>query len=113
MLALELLLATMTISPNLLKQFNILLNLAVFINMVPYVLSMTGLQVMLRKNHVTQKQYYAASAMGTAAVVYSIYGVYACGVEAVFGGTIITMIGYIFYGFLAGRDTEERISHSH
>lgn len=113
MLVLELLLATMTISPNLLKQFNILLNLAVFINMVPYVLSMTGLQVMLRKNHVTQKQYYAASAMGTAAVVYSIYGVYACGVEAVFGGTIITMIGYIFYGFLAGRDTEERISHSH
>ncbi len=113
MLVLELLLATMTISPNLLKQFNILLNLAVFINMVPYVLSMTGLQVMLRKNHVTQKQYYAASAMGTAAVVYSIYGVYACGVEAVFGGTIITMIGYIFYGFLAGRDTEEHISHSH
>ncbi|MGL5145932.1 MAG: putrescine-ornithine antiporter, partial [Plesiomonas shigelloides] len=39
MLVLELLLACMTISPNLLKQFNALLNLAVFINMVPYVLS--------------------------------------------------------------------------
>lgn len=34
MLVLELLLASMTISPNLLKQFNLLLNLTVFINMV-------------------------------------------------------------------------------
>ncbi|MGL5583452.1 MAG: putrescine-ornithine antiporter, partial [Cetobacterium sp.] len=59
MLVLELLLACMTISPNLLKQFNALLNLAVFINMVPYVLSMTGLQVMLRKNKVTESQYKA------------------------------------------------------
>ncbi len=110
MLALELLLACMTISPNLLKQFNTLLNLAVFINMVPYVLSMTGLQVMLRKNHVSKSQYYISSTVGTAAVIYSIYGVYACGVDAVFGGSIITLVGYIFYGFLAGRDTEISMS---
>lgn len=107
MLVLELLLACMTISPNLLNQFNILLNLAVFINMVPYVLSMTGLQVMLQKNHVTKHQYYIASAVGTVAVIYSIYGVYACGTKAVFGGVIITLFGYIFYGFIAGRDTEK------
>ncbi|UCQ49326.1 putrescine-ornithine antiporter [Edwardsiella ictaluri] len=106
MLAVELVLACMTISPNLLKQFDMLLNLAVFINMVPYVLSMTGLQVMLRKNHVTQSQYYLASIVGTVAVVYSIYGIYACGDQAVFGGCIITMFGYIFYGFIAGRDVE-------
>jgi len=110
MLALELLLACMTISPNLLKQFNTLLNLAVFINMVPYVLSMTGLQVMLRKNKVSKSQYYISSTVGTAAVIYSIYGVYACGVDAVFGGSIITLVGYIFYGFLAGRDTEISMS---
>ena len=105
MLVLELLLASMTISPNLLKQFNMLLNLAVFINMVPYVLSMTGLQVMMQKNHVSKSQYRIASLVSTFAVLYSIYGVYSCGVEAVFGGTIITLVGYIFYGFLAGRDT--------
>ena len=112
MLVLELLLACMTISPNLLKQFNALLNLAVFINMVPYVLSMTGLQVMLRKNKVTESQYKAASIVGTLAVAYSIYGVYACGADAVFGGSIITLIGYIFYGFLAGRDTKLAMENS-
>ncbi|WP_241576653.1 putrescine-ornithine antiporter [Rosenbergiella collisarenosi] len=110
MLVLELLLACMTISPNLLKQFNMLLNLAVFINMVPYVLSMTGLQVMLRKSHVSASEYRIASVVSTAAVLYSIYGVYSCGVEAVFGGTIITMVGYIFYGFIAGREKEQQLS---
>ena len=110
MLVLELLLASMTISPNLLKQFNMLLNLAVFINMVPYVLSMTGLQVMRQRSQVSAAEYRIASIVSTLAVLYSIYGVYSCGVEAVFGGTIITMIGYIFYGFIAGREKAQQFS---
>ena len=94
----------MTISPNLISQFHALLNLAVFIIMVPYILSMTGLEVLLRKNKVSKSQYKIGATVGTIAVVYSIYGVYACGADAVFGGSIITLFGYIFYGFIAARD---------
>ncbi|PMN70844.1 putrescine-ornithine antiporter [Enterovibrio norvegicus] len=104
MLALELGLALMTISPNLVKQFNVLLNLAVFINMVPYILSLTGLEVILRKKNVSRKEYETSAVIGTFAVAYSIYGVYACGQSAVFYGAIVTFIGYIFYGFVAARD---------
>lgn len=104
MLGLELLLAVMTISPTLVKQFNVLVNLAVFINMVPYILSLTGLEVILRTNNVSSKEYKIGSIVGTLAVVYSIYGVYACGQEAVFYGVILTLFGYIFYGFIAARD---------
>ncbi|GAL04345.1 putrescine/ornithine antiporter PotE [Photobacterium aphoticum] len=111
MLAAELLLAMMTISPNLVNQFNALLNLAVFVNMVPYILSMTGLEVMLRKNKVTPAQYKLGATVGTLGVVYSIYGVYACGADAVFGGTILTLFGYIFYGFLAARDVTDEASN--
>ncbi len=110
MLALELGLAVMTISPNLVNQFNILLNLAVFINMVPYILSLTGLEVILRKKHVSAKEYKTGAVIGTIAVVYSIYGVYACGQSAVFYGAILTLLGYIFYGFLAARDNDSRVS---
>ncbi|MGI2258465.1 putrescine-ornithine antiporter [Shewanella sp. GXUN23E] len=104
MLVLELALAVMTISPTLVKQFNVLVNLAVFINMVPYILSLTGLEVILRSNNVSSKEYQIGSVVGTLAVVYSIYGVYACGEEAVFYGAILTLFGYIFYGFIAARD---------
>lgn len=110
MLILELLLASMTISPDLLNQFNALLNLAVFINMVPYVLAMTGLQVMLRKNKVSDREFRTSSIISTLGVIYSIYGVYACGSDAVFGGSIIVLFGYIFYGFLAGRDMQRMIN---
>lgn len=107
MLALELILALMTISPNLVNQFNVLLNLAVFINMVPYVLSLTGLEVILRKKHVTNQEYKRGAVIGTLAVVYSIYGVYACGQSAVFWGAIVTLFGYIFYGFVAARSNDD------
>lgn len=104
MLILELALASMTISPNLTSQFNVLLNLAVFINMVPYILSMTGVEALLRRNKVSEGEYKTTAIVGTLAVIYSIYGVYACGQSAVFWGAIVTLFGYIFYGFLAARD---------
>ncbi|EBY9457151.1 amino acid permease, partial [Salmonella enterica subsp. enterica serovar Mississippi] len=112
MLVLELLLATMSISPNTVQQFNTLLNLSVFINMVPYVLSQTGLFVMLRKNHVSASQWKIGAVVGAFAAIYSIYGVYACGQTAVFYGSILTLLGYIFYGFLAGRDTKLAMENS-
>lgn len=113
MLVLELALASMTISPNLTSQFNILLNLAVFINMVPYILSMTGIEALLRRNKVSEGEYKRAAFFGTIAVVYSIYAVYACGQSAVFWGCILTLFGYIFFGFLAARDAQKGISVQH
>ncbi|MBV7316924.1 putrescine-ornithine antiporter [Shewanella sp. NIFS-20-20] len=112
MLILELGLAVMTISPSLVKQFNVLVNLAVFINMVPYILSITGLEVILRNSKVSPSEYRNGAIIGTLAVLYSIYGVYACGQEAVFYGVIVTFIGYIFYGFIAGRDAQNEMMKS-
>ena len=103
MLALELILALMTISPTLVKQFNALVNLAVFINMVPYILALTGLEVILKENKIPVKDYRISSVIGTLAVVYSIYGVYATGESAVFYGVIVALFGYIFYGFIAAK----------
>ncbi|WP_305371797.1 putrescine-ornithine antiporter [Photobacterium leiognathi] len=104
MLALELLLAVMTISPTLLKQFNVLVNLAVFINMVPYILSLTALGIIMKQANVGKKEYNIGIFVGSVAVIYSIYGAYTTGEEAVFYGTVITLFGYFFYGFIASRD---------
>ncbi|HIF9180895.1 TPA: putrescine-ornithine antiporter [Photobacterium damselae] len=111
MLVLELALAVMTISPTLLKQFNVLVDLAVFINMVPYILSLTALGIILRQANVGAKEYSTSMIFGFVAVVYSIYGAYGTGQEAVFYGTIITLFGYLFYGFIASRDEYEKHQH--
>ncbi|MGF1725463.1 putrescine-ornithine antiporter [Photobacterium nomapromontoriensis] len=104
MMALELILSVMTISPTLLKQFNVLVNLAVFINMIPYILSLSALAVILRISKVEDKEYKTGIILGSVAVLYSIYGAYATGEEAVYYGTTITLVGYFFYGFIASRD---------
>ena len=104
MLAFELILAVMTISPTLLKQFNVLVNLAVVINMVPYVLALTALGIIMKNADVNQKEYNNGIIIGSVAVLYSIYGAYSTGSEAVFYGAIITLLGYFFYGFIASRE---------
>ncbi|MNP50059.1 putrescine transporter [compost metagenome] len=37
------------------------------------------------------------------AVAYSLYALYACGKDAVLGGTLVLAFGYLLYGFLAKR----------
>ena len=46
--ALQTLLSLMTISPSLNKQFNVLVDLAVVTNVIPYLLSMAALAVLLK-----------------------------------------------------------------
>ncbi|WP_162064454.1 putrescine-ornithine antiporter [Vibrio taketomensis] len=106
MLALEIILAVMTISPTLVKQFDVLVDLAVFINMVPYILSLTALGVILRNANVSGSEYNTSIFVGSIAVVYSIYGAYATGQESIFYGTLIMLFGYFFYGFIASRDAQ-------
>ena len=55
--ALQTLLSLMTISPSLNKQFNVLVDLAVVTNVIPYLLSMAALAVLLKAENVTPQKY--------------------------------------------------------
>ena len=53
--ALQTLLSLMTISPSLNKQFNVLVDLAVVTNVIPYLLSMAALAVLLKAEMLRHK----------------------------------------------------------
>src|SRR5258705_10738581 len=95
--------ALSTISANLKQQFNVLVNLAVVTNVVPYVLALSGLMVMMQRAHVTPKVYRRNTVVATIAMLYSIYAIFASGKDAVLGGMIVMGIGYMIYGFIAHR----------
>jgi len=92
-----------TISPNLTEQFNVLVDLSVVTNVIPYIMALTGLMVMMRKDKVSAKVYMRNSIVVCVAVTYSIYALYASGAGAVVGGLIIMMFGYLIYAFMAPR----------
>ena len=54
--ALQTLLSLMTISPSLNKQFNVLVDLAVVTNVIPYLLSMAALAVLLKAENVAPQK---------------------------------------------------------
>ena len=99
--ALQTLLSLMTISPSLNKQFNVLVDLAVVTNVIPYLLSMAALAVLLKTENVPQQKYKKTVLVAFIGSVYSIYALYAAGEQAMLYGSIVTFIGWTLYGFVS------------
>jgi len=99
------LLALSTISPNLSEQFGKLVSLAVVTNVVPYVVALSALLVMMKKEKVSQGVYRRNMIITLVAMLYSIYALYASGMEAVMGGMLVMGVGYVIWGFIAHRFT--------
>lgn len=94
-------LALMTMSPSLNSQFNILVDLAVVTNVVPYLLSMAAVAVIQMKAKVKPSTARLTNAAAIIGSIYSIYALYAAGLEAMTYGSLITMAGWTLYGFIS------------
>lgn len=97
------LLSLMTISPSLSKQFDILVNLAVVTNIIPYLLSMSSLNVIQKAEGVPAKKAKVTTIIALIASIYSLYALYGCGLEAMTYGGIVTFAGWTLYGFVSHR----------
>jgi putrescine:ornithine antiporter len=97
------LLALSTISPTLSEQFSALVNLAVVTNVIPYVVSLSALIVMMKAQNVSPGTYKLNVFIGLIATGYSVFALYASGMEAVMGGMLVLGITYIIWGFIAPR----------
>lgn len=95
--------ALSTISPNASAQFSKLVSLAAVTNLIPYVTALTGLLAIMHKARVGPALYRRNTLVLLVAVGYSLYALYACGMEAVLGGALVLAFGYLLYGFLAKR----------
>lgn len=100
---LQTLMAVSTMSPNASAQFNKLVNLAAVTNIVPYITAISALMVVMYKAKVDQHKFRTNLIAVFVAVIYSTYALYASGMEAVMGGMIVMMLGYLLYGFIAKR----------
>jgi putrescine:ornithine antiporter len=98
-------LALSTISPTLSEQFGALVNLAVVTNVIPYILALSALPVMMKANNVASNVYTRNMVIGTIAMLYSVYALYASGGDAVMGGMLVLGVTYIIWGFISNRFT--------
>lgn len=91
----------MTISPSLSKQFDILVNLAVITNLIPYLLSMAALITMQRLADVSKHEMRVTNTIMVIATLYTYYALYSAGFEALTWGALATFLGWNLYGFIA------------
>lgn len=86
-----------TISPTLLKQFNVLINLAVMINLIPYLLAMGAVSTLQKEEGLTGRKAKFANFTAVCGGIYSIYAVYGCGWDIITDGIIVAIAGLIIY----------------
>lgn len=86
-----------TISPTLLKQFNILINLAVMVNLIPYLLAMFSVPTLQKEEGLTGRKAKFTNFTAVCGAVYSVYAVYGCGWDIIMDGLIVTISGLIIY----------------
>lgn len=91
-------LALMTMSPSLSKQFDILVNLAVVTNLIPYILSMSAIIVLQKAAHVPRKEMVFTSVIAFIGNLYSFYALYGSGMEAMYWGGMAVFAGWVLYG---------------
>lgn len=91
----------MTISPELFKQFNRLVDLAVVTNIMPYILSMAALPVIMKAAHVEVTKAKVYVFIGFVGAVYSFYALFSTGINEVFWGSLATFLGWTLWGFIA------------
>jgi putrescine:ornithine antiporter len=105
------LLSLMTISSSLSKQFNILVDLAVVTNIIPYLLSMASVNVIQRSAGVEEHKIKFTNFTAFLASLYSLYALYSCGAESMMYGSITVFIGFTLYGFISHRfDLEKKLN---
>ena len=97
LVALQSILTMSTISPTLLKQFNILINLAVVVNLIPYLLAMFSVPALQKAEHLTGLKAKITNFSALCGAIYSLYAVYGCGWEIISDGLIVMILGIVIY----------------
>src|SRR5471032_2698124 len=96
-------LTLMTISPDLSKQFDMIVNLAVVTNLVPYLMSMAALMTIQKAAGITPRKALFTNGIAYIAAAYSYYALYSSGADAMMLGGIVTMLGWTLYGTVSRR----------
>ncbi|MCT4710773.1 putrescine-ornithine antiporter [Enterobacteriaceae bacterium H11S18] len=97
------LLSLMTISPSLNNQFNVLVNLAVVTNIIPYILSMAALVIIQKLAKVEPGKAKLGNFIALVGAIYSFYALYSSGEEAMLWGAMVTFLGWTLYGMVSPR----------
>ncbi|TFB44072.1 putrescine-ornithine antiporter [Pseudomonas sp. F01002] len=103
LLAVQTALAFLTISPDLSKQFDTLVNLAVVTNLVPYILSMAALMTIQKVSNVPAGTALITNIIAWVAAAYSYLALYSSGAQALMLGGVATIFGYTLFGFVNNR----------
>lgn len=86
------LLAFMSIAPDLATQFQIVILLCVFTNVVPYIFGLAGIYPIMHANHIGRAEYRCYGLIALGALIFCFYALAGSGKETVFYGSLTMLV---------------------
>lgn len=105
LMAAQIIIAFGTMNPSINEEFNILVNICVMTDLVPYVLDMAAVKLLQIKAGRWKGDVGAHVSWWVAVVacMYSLYAMYTTGTQAMLWGSLITFFGWLLWGFISKR----------
>jgi putrescine:ornithine antiporter len=96
-LAMQSVLALSTMSPTLSAQFELLANLAVVTNIIPYILCAAAIGAIMKQERITGHNQTLIRFTATISILYCLYALTTTEMPALLGGSIAALLGWIGY----------------
>lgn len=91
-------LSLMTISPSLNEQFEVLANLAVITNVIPYFFCMAAMElIMIKAGHGSREELRFPMMASFVGSLYTLYACYAAGTDAMMAATLVFFWSYLVW----------------
>ena len=98
-LAIQSILSIASISPSLTKQFEMMANLAVVTNIIPYILCAAALRSIIKKEHPLRTVWTTRTtyALTTISIIYCLYALTTLSLVTCIGGGVALLTGWLIY----------------
>ncbi|RWR02212.1 antiporter [[Pantoea] beijingensis] len=99
-----------TASPNLAKQFQIIVLMSVFASLLPYIYALVSLPViMVAKSLNKGRSFVIYCILATIGIIYSLFALFGAGASAMFWGVLMMMLTIPLYAFIAAARSKKGI----
>lgn len=107
------LLLLITISPHLSEQFNIIISIAIFMTLLPYLYSSVAIGILGYRHHVKPKQFRYYVCLGLLSAIYTLWAIAGSGQKIISYGTLLILLSVPLYSWILWERRHRNIVNRH
>jgi arginine:agmatine antiporter len=103
----------MTMSSHLSQQFSMIISIAVFMTLVPYLYSIVAVGILGYRYHLNRREFRIIISVALIAAFYVLWAILGLGAQIIAYGSFVILLSIPFYGWILWERRHHNITHKH